>query len=121
MLRSAVGVETESVLDPRPRAMPLAEPPARALPYRIAPHLGLDLGLTHPGIVVPGEVVGAHMLEAEPQIPVQFEPRFGRAEIAADLATGVVARAHRRLRHGRENGIDRLAAHGAQYGSAAAA
>ena len=63
--------------------MALAELPARALPDRVAADFGLDLGVVHPGIVVPGRIVGAHMLEAEPVVAVEFEPRAGRAKIAA--------------------------------------
>ncbi len=113
---SVARIELERVADPGARAMPLAEFPARPLPYRIAPDLGFDLALAHAGVIIPRHIVRPDVIEAEPVIAVEFEPRFGRAEIAAGLAPGMIAQAHRRHRFGRKNGIDRLAPHAAQYG-----
>src|SRR5436190_8297805 len=92
VMRLAV-VEAERIAHPfaMSRAVALAELPSRALPHRVVADLGLDLCLAHPGIVVPGGVVGAHMLEAEPVVALQFETRFGRAELAAGRAAGTVA------------------------------
>src|SRR5438874_8059747 len=84
VMRLAV-IEAERIADPLAvsRAVTLAELPSRALPHRVVADLGLDLRLAHPGIVVPGGVVGADMLEAEPVVALQFETPFGRAELAA--------------------------------------
>src|SRR4051794_40375814 len=112
----ATGIEPERVAYPRSRAMPFAEPPTRPLPDRVPPDLGFDLALAHAGVIIPRHIVGPDMLETEPVIAVEFEPRFRRTEIAAGLAPGMVARAHRRHRFRCKNGINRLAPHGAQYG-----
>src|SRR5205823_503484 len=122
VMRLAV-VEAERIADPFAvcRAVALAELPARPLPNRVVADLGLDLRLAHPGIVIPGGVVGADMLEAEPVVALQFETRFGRAKLAAGGAAGVVAKAYRRFRLGRENRIAHLAPHHAQYGCPTAA
>ena len=92
VMRLAV-VEAERIADAFPvsRAVTLAELPSRALPHRVVADLGLDLRLAHPGIVIPGGVVGADMLEAEPVVALQFETRFGRAKLAAGRAAGMVA------------------------------
>src|SRR5437588_8078308 len=88
-------VDSEMIADRGTRAVALAEPPARALPHRVAPDLGLDLGIAHPAVVVPGEVVGPHMLKAEPVIAVEFQPRPGRTEVTAGITAGVVAQVRR--------------------------
>src|SRR5579872_2022669 len=49
---------------------PAAERPSRPLPHRVAPDDGLDLRGGHAGVVVPGAVVVAHMVEAEPVVVV---------------------------------------------------
>src|SRR5712691_7812619 len=108
---SVAFVDAEMIADCGTGTVALAEPPARALPHRVAPDLGLDLGVAHPAVVVPREVVGAHMLKAEPVVTVEFEPRPGGAEIAAGIAAGVVAQAGRRQGLGREHGIYRLTPH----------
>src|SRR6185437_10447820 len=67
---AALAEEAEAVMEMRPahRAVAAAEGPARPLPGGIVADLGLDLRLAHPGIVVPRRVVGADMVEAEPEI-----------------------------------------------------
>src|SRR5437867_11723354 len=112
-------IEAERIANPR--AVALAELPARPLPHCVAADLGLDLNFAHPGVVIPGDVVGPHMFETEPIVAVEFEARAGRTEVAATLAAGVVAQARRRRRFGREDGIYRLAPHQSQYGWPAAA
>jgi hypothetical protein len=83
--------------------------------------LGLDLGVVHPGIVIPGAVVGPHVLEAEPIVAFELDTRFGRTKLAPARAARMVATADRRFRLGRENRIARVAPHHAQYGWLAAA
>src|SRR6266851_4636056 len=109
--------EPERIAHSGDRAVALAELPARALPYRVAPDLRLDLRFAHSPIVVPSGIVGTYMFEAEPVVAVEFEPRSGRAEIAAALAARVVAQARRRQGFGREDGICRLTPHGSSMGA----
>src|ERR1700680_4919990 len=96
--------------------MQLPKPPARPVPNRSAADFGLDLGLAHPGIVIPGAVVSADVRKAEPAVAVELETRFGRAKITAGIAPRVVTKTHRRVGLGLENGMDHLAPHRAQYG-----
>src|SRR5215472_12311803 len=96
--------------------MPLAELPTRPLPHRVMADLGFDVGVAHPGVVVPGGVVGAYMLKAKPIVMVELEAGFRRAILTPARTARVVACAHRRFWLGRENGIDRLTPHHAQYG-----
>src|SRR5712691_2345076 len=110
-------IEPERIAHSGDRAVALAELPARALPYRVAPDLRLDLRFAHSPIVVPSYVVGTHMFEAEPIVAVEFEARSGRTEIAAALAAWVVAQARRRQGLSCENGICRLAPHGSSMGA----
>src|SRR5712691_7114712 len=110
-------IEPERIAHAGDRAVALAELPARTLPHRVAPNLRLDLRLAHPSIVVPSDIVGTHMFEAEPIVAVEFEPRSGRTEIAAALAARVVAQARRRQGLGCENGVCRLAPHGSSMGA----
>ena len=105
------GVKAERIADLRARAVALAKLPARPLPHRVAPDLRLDFRFAHPGIIVPRDVIGTHMFEAEPVIGVEFEPRFRRAEIAAGFASGVFAQARRRHGLGREDGVYRFTPH----------
>src|SRR5712692_3999820 len=105
---SVAFINAEMIADCGTGTVALAEPPARALPHRVAPDLGLDLGVAHPAVIVPGEVVGAHMLKAEPIVAVEFEPRSGGAEIAAGIAARMVAQPRRRQGLGREHRIYRL-------------
>src|SRR5207248_3240378 len=102
-------VEAERVTHPLgvTRRVPFAELPARPLPYGVVADLGFDLGVVHPGIVVPGAVIGAHMFEAEPVVTVEFEARFWCAKLAPARAARVLAGAHRRFWLGREDGIGR--------------
>jgi len=81
------------------------EPPARALPNRVVADFGFDLAVAHSGIVIPGGIVGAHMLEAEPIIAVQVEPGSGRAEISPGNAAGVIAEPWRGIGLTIERGI----------------
>src|SRR6266498_1654610 len=113
-----MGVEAERVAHPGAiaRGVALAELPGRTLPHRVVADLGLDLGLAHSGVVVPGAVVGADMFEAEPVIAVELETRFGRAEVGPGIAAGVVAQAYRRLGLGCKDRVDRYAPHPSQYG-----
>src|SRR5712691_4635839 len=110
-------IEPERIAHSGDRAVALAELPARALPHRVAPNLRLDLRFAHSPIVVPSDIVGTHMFEAEPIVAVEFEARSGRTEIAAALAARVVAQARRRQGLGCENGICRLAPHGSSMGA----
>src|SRR5216683_931601 len=110
-------IQAERIAHPGDRAVALAELPARALPHRVAPDLRLDLRFAHPSIIVPSDIVGTHMFEAEPVIPVEFEPRPRCAEIAAALATRVVAETRRRQGLGREDGIYRLTPHRSSMGA----
>ena len=50
--------------------------------------MGLDFGLGHAGEVVPGLVVFAHMVQAEPNMLVELAARAGRAKIAFRRAFG---------------------------------
>src|SRR5207244_5863021 len=109
-------IKSERIAHPGDRAVALAKLPARALPYRVAPYLRLDLRFAHSPIVVPSDIVGTHMFETEPIVAVEFEARSGRSEIAATLAARVVAQARRRQGLGCENGICRLAPHGSSMG-----
>src|ERR1700722_7371791 len=105
-LRLATGLCLGLILDPehaeilelRPiaRADAAAERPARPLPHRVASQLGLDLRRAHPGIVVPGGVVGAHMVEAEPVELLQIGARSRRAMLTAGGTARMVAGARRR-------------------------
>src|SRR6185437_16512642 len=72
-----------------------AERPGRALPDRVMPDMGLDLGAAHPGVVIPGGVIGTHMIEAEPVEIVERHSRAWRPELARGGATGMVARSRR--------------------------
>src|SRR5260370_6509732 len=108
---SVAFIDAEMIADCRSGAVALAEPPARALPHGVAADLGLDLGVAHPAVIVPGEVVGAHMLKAEPIVTVEFEPRPGGAEIAAGIAAGVVAQAGPRQGLGPEHPVLRCTPH----------
>src|SRR5215472_12889849 len=69
----------------------ISQAPARALPDRVAPDLGLDFAIAHAGIVVPRRIVGADMIEAEPIVVAKFKSGFRRAELSTTNATGVVA------------------------------
>ncbi len=51
------------------------------------------------------------MFEAEPVVAVEFEARAGRAEIAAGLAAGVVARRAGGTGSAAKTGSDRLTPH----------
>src|SRR5579862_3771 len=66
------------------------ERPSGALPHRIVANLLFDLGHAHAGVVVPGGVVGAHMIEAEPIELVQRSTRPRRAMLAGYPAAGMV-------------------------------
>src|SRR6185312_16702494 len=68
-----------------------AQGPSRALPDRIVADLLLDLGAAHPGVEVPGRVIFANVVEAEPVEIVERGPRARRAKLARADATGVVA------------------------------
>src|SRR5882762_796076 len=114
----AMAIKAERVAHPGAiaRGVALAELPSRALPHGVVPDLRLDLGLAHPGIVVPGAVVGADVFQAEPVVAVEFEARSRRAEIRPGVAAGVVAQAYRRIGLGREDRVDWNAPHSFQYG-----
>jgi hypothetical protein len=56
--------------------------------------LGFDLVVVHPGIIIPGGIVGADVLETKPVIVVEVEARFGRTEISAGDAAGMIAKPH---------------------------
>src|SRR5262249_27514731 len=86
-------------------SVPIPQPPARALPDGVVADLGFDFGVAHPGIVIPGRIVSANMLQAEPVIVAQIEPRFGRSELAASDTAGMIASAHRGLGRRLEQGI----------------
>ena len=76
----------------------VAELPARPVPDHVLAQLGLDLGLVHAGIVIPGGVVAAHVVEAEPVILVQRLARPRRPELAGAGAAGTIARPRQRRR-----------------------
>src|SRR6185437_5572482 len=80
---AALAEEAEPVVDVRPahRVVAAAEGPARPLPGGIVADFRLDLRLAHPGIVVPGRVVGADMVEAEPKVDVESGARARRTKI----------------------------------------
>src|SRR5262249_50768370 len=95
----------------------IPQAPARALPNRIAPDLGLDLAIAHAGIVVPRRIVGADVIEAEPVVVAKIEPGFRRAELATGNATGMVAWSRRGLRLRGEDWIEQQTSHfGASMG-----
>ena len=98
------------------RRMPFAKLPARPLPNRIVADFGFDLRVAHTGVVVPGGVIPAYMVEAEPVVMVELKARLRRAILAASRAARMVTSTYRRLCRGRENGINRLTPHDAQYG-----
>src|SRR3546814_9691009 len=60
------------VVMPVAEALPAAERPSRPLPHRIVANMGLDLGFVHPGVIIPGPVVIADILQAEPEIVVEL-------------------------------------------------
>ena len=72
----------QHLLVPGGGAAEAAERPGRALPGGVGAKLRLDLAGRHAFVVVPGAVVGAHMLQAEPPVVVQVPPRLGRAVFA---------------------------------------
>src|SRR5579864_720063 len=110
-------VEPERIAHPGNGAVALAKLPARPLPHRVTPDLGLDLRFAHPSIVVPSDIVGTHMFEAEPIVAVELEARSRRAEIAAAFAARVIAQTARRQGFGREDGIYRLTPHRSSMGA----
>src|SRR5262249_9430739 len=77
--------------DPGP--VTAAERPCRPFPNHIAADMGLDLLGLHAGVVIPGPVVVAHMVQAEPIVVVQpiarlgcaIEPWLGAAGVVAEL------------------------------------
>src|SRR6516225_7440685 len=97
-------------------ARAISETPARTLPDRIMADLGFNLAVAHPGIIVPGGIVRANVLEAEPVIIMEREPGFWRAEFPAGNAAGMIASSGRNIGRRRENGIEEQASHQAQYG-----
>ena len=50
-----------------------SQSPARALPDRVVANFSLNLAIAHPGIVIPGGVVGADMVKAEPIVVLQLQ------------------------------------------------
>src|SRR5690606_22140614 len=62
----------------------------------IAPSALLDGVLVHAGEVIPGEVVGPHMVQAEPVVTVEIVARARRAVQPLGLAAGTVAAARGR-------------------------
>src|SRR5262245_19789234 len=81
-----------------PRRRPTAERPSGPVPDRVAAHRRLDLLRLHPGIVVPGAIIVAHMVEAEPEIVVQPVARLRRPIEPFGGAAGMVAGLDRRRR-----------------------
>src|SRR5215813_4476145 len=94
----------------------ISETPARTLPDRVVTDLGFDLAVVHPGIIIPRGIVSTNVIEAEPVIIVQLEPRFRRTELPAGDAAGMIARPHRGVGLRREYGIEKQAPHRMQYG-----
>src|SRR5262249_18704509 len=68
-----------------------AERPERPLAEHRRMEMRLDLFRAHAGVIVPGLVVGLHVLEAEPVILPELPARLGRAVISRLLAAGMVA------------------------------
>src|SRR6516164_1429511 len=86
----AAGEHVEIIADSRgiTGAVAISEAPARALPDRVMADLSFNLAVAHPGIIIPGGIVGANVREAEPVIIVEREPGFRRAEFPARNAAG---------------------------------
>src|SRR6516165_5048986 len=115
--RCAAGEHVEIIADSGSitGAGAISETPARSLPDRIMADLGFNLAVAHPGIIIPGRIVGANVIEAEPVIIVEREPGFRRTEFPAGNAAGMIASSGRNIGR-RENGIEERASHRPQYG-----
>src|SRR3954453_21417735 len=75
VVRGAVAEQAERLAPAGPRPRGGAEAPARPVPGRVRPLVGLDLRGIHPGKEVPLPVELAHMVEAEE--PVLAQPLAG--------------------------------------------
>src|SRR3546814_7607804 len=82
LFRALLGEQAEAVAERSVAALtvrlPGMERPTRALPDRIAPAALLDRVLVHALEVVPGQVVLAHMLQAEPEVAGEVVARARR-------------------------------------------
>ena len=65
-----------------------AERPGRPSPDSIGTYFRFHLGLAHAGIIVPAQIIFAHMRHAEPVIAVQFIARARGSEIPRLFAAG---------------------------------
>jgi hypothetical protein len=86
-------------------AVAVTQPPAGALPHGVVADLGFDLVVAHSGIVIPGGIVSADVVEAKPVIVMEIEPGFGRTEISAGDAAGMIAKPHRSVGRALKGGI----------------
>src|SRR5579883_1810214 len=95
-----LGIEETVVFPAQPisPADAAAKRPSRPLPDRVGADLRLDLGLAHARVVIPGGVIGPHVVEAEPIEGVQLRLRARRPEISVARAARMVARPQRRNR-----------------------
>src|SRR5581483_12461844 len=106
----------QQIVFPGVMAAEAPQRPGWALPGGVGPHMRLDLRRGHAFVVVPGAVVGAHMLQAEPPVIAEILPRLRRPVLALRAASGHVAGTARRGRVGRISpGSRRTSGHGTSY------
>src|SRR5215469_16332755 len=94
----------------------VTQSPARTLPDGVMAHLGLDLTVAHPGIIIPSGIVSTNVIKAEPVVIVELKPGFWRAKLPAGNAAGMIARPHRGIGLWGEHGIEEQTPHRTQYG-----